>query len=483
MRLDCLVYKTGFSGTVFDSGKVIRYWQVYKMNWITKKLGSGKVKDRFAKDVLALSGSNLAVQVLTLAILPITTRIYTPADFGVLAIFSAVVQTITSIATLRYEIPIPNSESNRTAFNLVLVCAINAVMTTIITLLCVVLYQQSGFQFQSVSSLGWFVWLVPAGVLACSSFNVLQFYAIRERHYRMIARTRFNQSLIAIVAQVGFGLLLKGPLGLILGFLLQTGAGGLRFLRHLNSNRAYENKGVSTEELRKTYAQHRAYLMYSTPEALSQMAALQLPLIIIGAYVNAVEAGLLFMANRIMQLPVGIVSSSFAQAFSGSAAESFRNGKLNELFVSTVRLLLKFAVTPVFFLGIACWVLLPYVLGEEWGRAGEIAVWLSAGVGLQILSSATGASLYVSSNERLAYFVQLAGLIIRVCPTALCAIYYPDRASYVYALSGACHYLVYFTVVSMVCGIKKKQYFELFGWFRSILFAWMIVVFALAAMG
>lgn len=453
------------------------------INWVARKLGRFKVRDRFTKDVLALSGSNLAVQMLTLAVLPLTTRIYTPADFGVLAIFSALVQTITSIATLRYEIPIPNSECNRTAFNLVLVCAINAVITTSITLLFIVLYRQFDIQFQSINSLDWFVWLVPVGVLACSSFNVLQFYAIRERQYMMMARTRFDQSLIAIVAQVGFGLLLKGPVGLILGFLLQTGAGGLRFLRHLVSNRAYEDKSVKTEELGKSYAQHLAYFKYSTPEALSQMGALQLPLVIIGAYVSAAEAGLLFMANRIMQLPVSIVSSSFAQAFSGSAAESFKDGKLNELFMSTVHLMLRYAVAPVFLLGIICWALFPYALGGEWTRAGEIAIWLSASVGLQILSSATGASMYVSANERLAFFIQLVGFVIRVCPTAFCAIYYPSQASYIYALSGACHYLVYFVAVSVVCGTTKKQYVELFQRFRSILFVWILAVSGLIVFG
>jgi O-antigen/teichoic acid export membrane protein len=453
------------------------------MNWITRKLGIGKVKDRFAKDVLALSGSNLAVQALTLAVLPVTTRIYTPADFGVLAIFSAVVQTITSIATLRYEIPIPNSESNRTAFNLILVCAINAVMTTIITLLFFVLYQNSGFQIQSVSSLGWFVWLVPLGVLASSSFNVLQFYAIRERQYKMIARTRFNQSLIAIVVQVGFGLLLKGPLGLIVGFLLQSGVGGLRFVRHLVSNRAYEDKRVNTEEIRKSYAQHQEYFRYSTPEALSHMGALQLPLVIIGAYVNAAEAGLLFMANRIMQLPLSIVSSSFAHVFAGSTAKSFRDGSLNDLFISTVHRMLKYVVAPVFFLGILCWAFFPYVLGEEWKRAGEIAIWLSVSVSLQCISSGTGTSLYVSKNERLAFIIHLVGFVVRVFPTAFCAIYYPAQASYIYALSGALHYLIYFIAVSVICRTTKEQYFALFSIFRSIIFALVLFVLVLVAIG
>jgi O-antigen/teichoic acid export membrane protein len=398
-----------------------------------------------------------------------------------LGIFSAIVQLITCIATLRYEIPIPNSETNRNAFNLIIVCTINAATITAFTFLSLILIRQFEIQFSFLSNLGCFVWLVPVGVLVCSSFNILQFYAIRERQYPLIAKTRFQQSLIAIAAQFGFGLMLKGTSGLILGFILQTGAGGLKFLRHLLTNRAYEDKKINVKEIQATYVQHSAYLKYSTPEALSHMGALQLPLIIIGAYVNAVEAGLLFMANRIMQLPVGIVSSSFAQVFSGSAAGSFKDGKLNELFVNTVHLMLKYAVAPIFFLGIACWSLLPYVLGEEWSRAGEIAIWLVATTTLQSLSSATGAALYVTANERLAFYIQLTGFALRVFPTAFCSIYFPNYASYIYGLSGALHYLLYLGAVSVICKTTKKQYLYLLHRFVNILFIWMFPVLGFIA--
>ncbi|MDO8413130.1 MAG: oligosaccharide flippase family protein [Gallionellaceae bacterium] len=451
------------------------------MNWVTKKLKIWKRENSFAKDVLALSGSNFAVQVLNLLALPIMTRIYNPSDFGVLGVFSAIVQLITCIATLRYEIPIPNSETNRNAYYLIIVCAVNTAAMTAVTFISIILIKLFEIQFSFLSSLGWFIWLVPVGVLVCSSFNILQFYAIRERQYPMIAQTRFRQSMIAIAAQLGFGLLLKGAAGLILGFILQTGAGGLKFLRHLLSNRAYKDKKINARELSATYTQHSAYFKYSTPEALSQMGALQLPLVIIGAYVNAVEAGLLFMANRIMQLPVGIVSSSFAQVFSGSAAESFKNGTLNVLFVDTVHLMLKYAVVPIFILGIACWSLLPYVLGEEWSRAGEIAIWLMAATTLQSLSSATGVALYVTANERLAFYVQLTGFVLRVFPTAFCSIYFPNYASYVYALSGALHYFLYLIAVSVICKTTKKQYIRLFHQFMNVLFIWMFPAIGLIA--
>ena len=451
------------------------------INWFIIKFKYWRQKNKFATDVLALTSSNLVVQVLNLLALPLLTRIYNPSDFGVLGVFSAIVQIITCIATFRYEIPIPAAKTNRDAFNLLIVCTVNVVSTAIATFLILILIKQTEIQIPFINSLDWFVWLVPLGVLVCSSFNILQFYAIREKQYQMIAQIRLKQSLIAIASQFGFGLMLKGASGLIIGFILQTGAGGWKFFNHLLKNLEYKDKKLNIREIQATYLQHSAYFKYSTPEALSQMGALQLPLIIIATYVNAVEAGLLFMANRIMQLPVGIVSGSFAQVFSGSAADSFKDGKLNDLFVDTVYLMLKYAVPPIFFLAIACWSLLPYVLGKEWERAGEIAIWLAASSILQSLSSATGASLYVTANERIAFYVQLIGFTLRVFPTAFCSIYFQNYASYVYGLSGALHYILYLGVVSVVCKTTKKQYLYLLSSFIKILLIWMVPVLSIIA--
>ena len=158
-----------------------------------------------------------------------------------------------------------------------------------------------------------------------------------------------------------------------------------------------------------------------------------------------------------MQLPLGIVSSSFAQAFSGSAADSFNNGKLNELFLSTMQLMLKYAVVPVLLLGVACLMLFPLFLGEEWSRAGEIAIWMIPAITLQMLSSATGSALYVTGNERLAFFIHLAGFLLRVFSTAISALYFPNYTIYIFAISGAFHYLLYLIAISIVCEATEKQ--------------------------
>lgn len=451
----------------------VQLWKAYIKNKIPK--------DGVIRAVALLTGSNIAVQILYLGALPIISRIYSPSDFGVLAIFSAIVQTVTAIACLRYEIPIPNCDSDNKALHLLVISGINILAITFCTLIVIVTVDAMEFDSDWVRNLGSYIWAIPFCIAVCGAFNALQFYAVREKAYQLIAKTRVKQTVAGVFTQITIGLIWSGPSGLIIGLILQTGAGGLSFLTHLLSNRKYDKNSVNFSDIKEGYKTNSAYLKYSTPEALLQMGALQLPLLIIGALISPVEAGFLFLANRIMQLPVAIISGSFAQTFSANAPAAYRENGLEALFLQSISLLIKYAVGPTIFVGIASWALFPYVFGTNWSRAGEIAMWLIGSVGLQVLSSATGAVLYITARERTAFVIHLAGFLIRVIPTYFVALYMPETASYAYAITGAFHYLIYFLVVFIVCGASIGDLLKVLRNTFQVLLLWsasaLVVVF------
>ena len=70
-------------------------------------------RNTFAKDTAILTFGTLVTQLLGIATIPIMSRLYSPADFGKLAIFAAVVLIVATVITLRYEMKIllPKVES------------------------------------------------------------------------------------------------------------------------------------------------------------------------------------------------------------------------------------------------------------------------------------------------------------------------------------------------------------------------------------
>jgi len=63
-----------------------------------------KPKSEFSRNVLTPMTGTTITQAIPIAISPILTRIYTPEDFGVLALFVAITAIFGGIANGRYEL-------------------------------------------------------------------------------------------------------------------------------------------------------------------------------------------------------------------------------------------------------------------------------------------------------------------------------------------------------------------------------------------
>jgi O-antigen/teichoic acid export membrane protein len=70
---------------------------------LIKKL---KPKSEFSRNVLTLMTGTTIAQAIPIAISPILTRIYTPEDFGVFALYMAIAAIISVVSTGRYEMAI-----------------------------------------------------------------------------------------------------------------------------------------------------------------------------------------------------------------------------------------------------------------------------------------------------------------------------------------------------------------------------------------
>ena len=88
-----------------------------------------------------MTGTTLS-QMIPIVISPILTRIYNPEDFGIYAIFLAIITILGSIISGRYELAIMLPKSDEDAIN---IFALGLIITFILTLLSIMIL----FIFQS----------------------------------------------------------------------------------------------------------------------------------------------------------------------------------------------------------------------------------------------------------------------------------------------------------------------------------------------
>src|SRR5690606_28082706 len=145
------------------------------------------MKSKFTRNILTLlTGSTLA-QAIPIAITPILTRIYTPSDFGVFAIFLAITTILGSIANGRYELAIILPEKEGDAINIaVLGIAICGAIFAFLLLL-VILFNNQIVTLLGIEEIGGWLYLVPFSVLFIGIFNILNYLNTRLSLYKNIA--------------------------------------------------------------------------------------------------------------------------------------------------------------------------------------------------------------------------------------------------------------------------------------------------------
>ena len=87
-------------------------------------------KGRLRRAVVVLMTGSAFGQLLVLAASPLLTRLYTPEDFGVLGVFTALLMIFGIAVSLRYELAIPLAEDDARMVNLL---ALSLVLTLLVS--------------------------------------------------------------------------------------------------------------------------------------------------------------------------------------------------------------------------------------------------------------------------------------------------------------------------------------------------------------
>lgn len=436
----------------------------------------GQLKGGFARSVMVLVGGTALAQALGILALPLLTRIYDPADFGLLALFSALLGMISVIASFRYQIAIPLPEHDKTAANLLALSLICLAGVTAIVTGVVYLFSANIAVLMQAPSLAIHLWLLPIAVAATGAYGIFQFWATRKKAFSRIARTRIEQSVGGVSLQLIMGWAGEGALGLIVGQIVNNGAGffGLAWRAYKDDHTAFQS--VSCVKIKSVAREYDRFPKYSTLEALTNTAGIQLPVILIASLTTSAEVGYLMLAMRIMQAPMSLVGSSISQVYFSRAVEEHRNDRLGEFTANVVGQLAKVGVGPLIFVGIISPTLFGILFGLQWARAGELVAWMTPWFVLQFLASPISMSLHVTANQRKALILTAFGLLLRVSLLYVGAIQLNGHASESFAVSGFIFYLI---CLCVFCNISNVSIQCLFSELKMAIP--IIVIFALLA--
>lgn len=354
-------------------------------------------------------------QLIAVAAVPILTRLYSPEDFGVLAVFVAIVSIFAPVVTLRYVLALPLFRHDGMAMNLLILSL--GLMLGLSALLGFALWTWGAplFALFSANLLAPWWWLIVFGVLGTAAYDMFAMWGTRQRAYRLIAQTSLTQSAAGATIKIVLGLLSLQPLGLLIGHVMAQAAGFGRLLTGFRNELRANLHYVRLSRIRIVAWRHRGFPIWRLPSQFLMAFSMQAPLLFVSALYDGGTAGQFALAMTAIALPMNLVGRATSQAYYGEAAAVHRDPeKLWHMSLSVQLRLALFAVPSTAMLFFAAEPLFALVFGDEWRQAGRFTSILAIFLLLQFTSAPLVQALNIFDKQGFFLFVNLfrvAGLI------------------------------------------------------------------------
>ncbi len=351
-------------------------------------------RNQFNTDVAILSLGTILGQGINLAASPIITRIYTPGDLGLLALFMGVISVGGVIATGRYEQAILLPKKEEIAH---LLLKIALILTVVVAFFSLPIFFGVSKFFYDLPPKGMF-YLYSISLLFIGIYQSYTHWFNRIRKYALLA---FNKVLLGIssnLIMIGLGVLSFGSLGLIFGFLF----GQLIATIHLFIRKKKNEQIHFGQKRMKVVA--RRYLdfpKFKIPAKLMNDISFQAPIFLLTSFFDLSVVGFFALSHRVVRLPLSIIGGSIGAVFFQKASEDFAQlGNCKEIFDQTAKKLLLIAF-PIFLLII---VLAPtifaFVFGNEWREAGVYVQLLAAMSFFQFINAPLSRLFIIAEKQR-----------------------------------------------------------------------------------
>lgn len=353
-----------------------------------------------------MTGTGIA-QAIPIAIIPILTRIFSPEDFGLLALYAACVSILGVVATGRYEIAIMLPKDDEDARLLLQLSMLVALFFSFLISIPISIWNAQIARFLGNEDIAVWLYLIPVSVLFTGIYQALTYWNNRQKKFINTAVSRVNQSLFQGFAQTSLGFLQVSG-GLICGQFVGIVSGSIYLLKKDRNYKSLIRKS-KINSIQKQGIKYHKFPTYGVWGALCDAGAVQMPVILLTKFYSNSVTGMFSLTFRVLNMPTSIISSAIAQVLFQKVVEISQTEpeKLNIYIIKMFLLLfiIYFPAVPVLFI----WgeSLFSIIFGNEWSQAGVYAGYLVIAVAVRFAVSPLSAVLGLEQNIKMGVLWQV----------------------------------------------------------------------------
>ncbi len=412
-----------------------------------------KPKSEFSRNVLTLMTGATIAQAIPIVISPILTRIYTPEDFGVFALYMAITSIMAVVATGRYELAIMLPKKDKDAINIVALSIIIAFFVSFISLIIVFIFNTQITNLLGNPEISNWLYFIPITVLFTGIYQSINYWSNRKKQYRRLATNRVIQSGTTTTTNLGMGFNGFESSGLILGRVLGQGVATAILGKLIWKEDSYKLKEVKKLKIFSLMKRYKKLPIYNLPNALIDGFRLSGISILIAKFFTTATLGQFSLAWQMAQTPISLIGGSLSQVFFQKVSSS----KKSDLHRIVIKFILQASIVaaPIFLLIYLFAVdIFIFVFGENWKLAGEAASVMTPWLFLNFLTSPLSI-LFITLNKQ--DILLIFAILYMIIPLSIFYFFKEHGFIYVLNIVTISMFLMLLIFIYLVIHYTKKE--------------------------
>lgn len=341
------------------------------------------MRSKLLRNILTVVTGTAGAQAITLAFMPVITRIYGPEAYGVLGTFLSVTMMLIPVAALTYPIAIVLPKRDGDARGLVRLALATALSLATVVALTLYFFGDQLARTLEIEIIQPYLMIIPFVMFCGAALEICQQWLFRTQRFRITASVAVGHSLLFNSLRTVAGLVQSSALVLVCTTALQQALhAAMLGLAMLHAKPHADNHAEDAEQsgpgMLELARRHSDFPRFRAPVMLINAVSQHLPTLVLAAYFGPAAAGFFALCKQALTMPTNLIGKSVADVYYPRISRAIhdREPVAAMLLKATAALglvgLVPFSLVAVF----GPW-LFALVFGDQWHVAGEYARWLA----------------------------------------------------------------------------------------------------------
>lgn len=379
-----------------------------------------KSTSEFTRNVATIATGTIMVQIISFGFSIILARIYLPADYGIVASFTAIQSLILVFVTMQYSSAIMVAKTNNDAKAVLQGCIVISIIIASFTAIGCILY---GILLGGEITIKIFLLLLPLQVIVTSVTDSVTVWINRSKQYKNLSRIMVIYSVLNSLLCILFGLLSWGAVGLLLGQFLSALINCIMLIWVMLKYSDYREHTVTNSNIKSQLIIHKKFPMFNIMSQFLNTASTQVPVLMFSSFYGDQSTGNYSRAKNYSSIPMEVFGKSVGTVFYQEASALNNSGdydKLKAFTYSTYKKLIFLAACPMALLFGFGDIIFTFVLGKNWLQAGQCAQILSPWIVMMFITNPLMTLLYIKNKQENNTIINIILFISRVLVVGIC---------------------------------------------------------------